>query len=67
MSERKRDGYFMKYEEMHGENNVWITDGERAKGSMLMLGFSESMDQLAMADGVGWNGRVMNRVDGYVL
>ena len=32
-----------------------------------MLGLNETMDQLAMTDGVCWYGHVLRRDDGHVL
>ena len=34
---------------------------------MLTLGLNETMDQLAMANSVRWNGHVLRREDGHVL
>ena len=34
---------------------------------MLTLGFNETMDQLAMANSVRWNGHVLRREDGHVF
>ena len=34
---------------------------------MLMLGFNETINQLAMANNVQWYGHVLRREDGHVL
>ena len=34
---------------------------------LLILGFSEAIDQLAMVNSVRWYGRVLRREDGHVL
>ena len=34
---------------------------------MFMLGLSETIDQLAMANSVRWYGHLLSRVDGHVL
>ena len=34
---------------------------------MVMLGLSETIDQLVMANNVHWYGHVLRREDGYVL
>ena len=46
---------------VHHKDRKWSTD------LMFMLGLSETMDQLAMADIVRWNGHMMRREDGHVL
>ena len=46
---------------------VQLKDGERSKDLMLVLGLSETIDQLAMANSVHWYGHVLRREDGHVL
>ena len=46
---------------------VHIKDRIRAKDLMLMLGFNETMDELAMESGVHWYGHVLKRADGHAL
>ena len=42
-----------------------LEDRKRAKD--LMLGLNETIDQLATANSVRWNGHVLRREDGHVL
>ena len=44
-----------------------LKDRERSTNLMFMLGLSETIDQLAMADSVHWYGHVLRREDGDVL
>ena len=46
---------------------VQLKDRERSTDFMLMLGFKETIDQLAMANSVHWYGHVLRREDGHVL
>ena len=46
---------------------VQFNDRKRPTDMMLMLGLSETMDQLAMANSVRWYGHVLRREDGHVL
>ena len=64
--EGKRDWNFTKDRKIHGESNVWST-AQRSTDLMFMLGLSEAMDQLAMANSVLWYGHVLRRGDGHVL
>ena len=45
-----------KDEEIHGDSNVWSTAQRQngAKDIMLMLGLNETVDHLAMANGICW-------------
>ena len=55
---------------IYGESNVCGVQLEDRKGStdlMFMLGFSETIDQLAMTNSVRWYGHVSRREDGHVL
>ena len=42
-------------------------DRKRSTGLMFMLGFCETVDQLAMVNSVCWYGHVLRREDGHVL
>ena len=46
---------------------VKIKDSKRSIDFMLMLGLSETIDQLAMSNSVRWYGHVLRREDGQVL
>ena len=46
---------------------MWFEDRRRSTDLMLMLGLSETMDQLATENSVRWYGHVLRRVDGHVL
>ena len=46
---------------------VQLEDKKRSTDLMLMLGLDETIDQLAMANGVRWYGHVLRREDGHVL
>ena len=46
---------------------VQLKDRKRSTGLMFILGLSETIDQLAMADSVRWYGHVLRREDGLVL
>ena len=46
---------------------VQLIDRRGAMDFMFMLGFGETMDQLAMAISVCWYGHVLRREDGHVL
>ena len=46
---------------------VQLKDRKRTVDFILMLGLSETMDHLAMANSVCWYGRVLRREDGHVL
>ena len=52
---------------MRAMSGVQLKDRQRSTDLMLMLGFSETMDQLAMANSVCWYGYVLRREDGHVL
>ena len=49
---------------MRGER---LNDSKRAKDLILMLGFNETTDQLALGNSVMYHGHVLNREDGNVL
>ena len=59
----------MKVKMIHGENNVWCTaqDRKRSMDLMLMLSFSETIGQLALANSVHWYGHVLSREETHVL
>ena len=40
---------------------------KRSTDLMFMLGLKETIDQMAMANSVHWNGHVLRREDGYAL
>ena len=42
-------------------------DINRFKDLMLMLGLNKAIDQLAMANSIGWYGYLLRRGDGHVL
>ena len=42
-------------------------DRKRSTDFMFMLGLNETIDQLAMANSVHWNGHVWRREDGHLL
>ena len=44
-----------------------LKDRKRSLDLMFMLGFKETMDQLAMANSVHWHGHVLRREDGHIL
>ena len=46
---------------------VQLKDRKRSMDLMLMLGFNETIDQLAMVDSVCWYGHVLRRDDGHIL
>ena len=46
---------------------VQLKDRKRSKDLMLMLGLNETIDQLATANSVRWNGHVSKREDGQIL
>ena len=46
---------------------VQLKDKKRFTDLMLILGYNETMDQLAIANSVDWHGRVLRREDGHVL
>ena len=48
------------------ENNVWSTS-QRSTDLIFMLGFNETIDQLAMPNSVQWYGHVLRKEDGHVL
>ena len=48
-------------------SRVQLKDRKRSKDLMLVLGLSETTDQLAMANSVCWYGHVLRREDGHVL
>ena len=52
----------MKDREIHGKSNVWSTaQRKRSTGLMFILGLSETIDQLAMANSIHWYGHVLSR------
>ena len=59
---------FYEFRKIHGESNVWSA-AQRQKNDpqIYMLGLNETVDQLAMANGVHWYGHVLRREDGHVL
>ena len=46
---------------------VHLKDKKISTHLMFMLGLNETMDQLAMANGVHWYGHVLRREDGNIL
>ena len=46
---------------------VQLKDRKRSTYLMFVLGLSETIDQLAMANSAHWYGHVLRREDGYVL
>ena len=46
---------------------VHFIDRRRSTDLVSMLGFNETIDQLAMANSVHWYGHVLRRDDGHVL
>ena len=46
---------------------VRFKNRKRSKDVMLMLGFSETVGHLSMANSVCWHGHVLKREDGHVL
>ena len=46
---------------------VLLKVSKRTTDLMFMLGLSETIDQLAMANSVRWHGHVLKREDGHVL
>ena len=46
---------------------VQLKDSKRSTDLMLMLGLNETIDQLAMANSVRWNGHVLRREGGHVM
>ena len=46
---------------------VQLTDIKRCMDMKYLLGLKETIDQLAMANSVGWYGHVLRREDGHVL
>ena len=46
---------------------VQLKDRKRSIDFMFMLGFNETIDQLAMANSVCWYGHVLRRGDGHFL
>ena len=46
---------------------VQLKDRKISTHLMFMLGLNVTMDQLAMANGVHWNGHVLRRDDGHAL
>ena len=48
-------------------SGVQLKDRKRSMDLMFMMGLSEAMDQLAMANNVRWYGHVLRREDGHVL
>ena len=66
-TEGKRDRDLTKERDIHGESNVRSTDRKRSTDLMLILGLSETIEQLAMASSVRWYGHVLRREDGHVL
>ena len=46
---------------------VQLKDRKRSAELVFMLGFSETMDQMAMADIARWYGHVLWRKDGHAL
>ena len=46
---------------------VQLKDRKRSTDLMFMLGFNETIEQLAMASSVGWYCYVLRREDGHVL
>ena len=46
---------------------VQLKDRKRSTDLMIMLGLNETIDQLAMANNVCWNGHVLKREDDYFL
>ena len=46
---------------------VQLIDIKKSMCLMFVLGLSETMDQLAMANSVRWYGHVLRRDDGHVL
>ena len=46
---------------------VQLKDRKISTDFMFMLGYSETIDQLAMANSVRWHGHVLRREDGHVL
>ena len=46
---------------------VQLKDRKRSTDLMLMLGFNETIDQLAIANSVRWHGHVLRREDGHAL
>ena len=48
---------------------MWSTAPNRKRSTdlMFMLHLSETIDQLAMANSICWNGHVLRREDGHVL
>ena len=68
--EKKRGGNFTKDREIRGAAmcRVQFKDRERSKDLMLMLGFNESMDRLAVAYSGHWYGHgggVVMSLDGH--
>ena len=56
VSEGTRDGDFLKDRGIHDDSNVW--SATQGLALMLILGLSETIDQLAMTSSVRWYGRV---------
>ena len=46
---------------------VQLNDRKRSTDLMFMLGLKETIEQMAMANSVRWNGHVLRREDGHVL
>ena len=46
---------------------VLLIDRKRPKDFMLMFGFNETVDHLAMANSVRWHGHVLRIEDSHVL
>ena len=48
-------------------SGVQLKDRKRSKDFILMFGSNETIDNLAMANSVGWYGHVLRREYGHVL
>ena len=46
---------------------VHLKDRKRTMGLTFMLDLNETIDEMAMANGVCWHGHVLRREDGHVL
>ena len=46
---------------------VQLKDRKRSAHLMFMLGLHETINHMAMANSVRWNGHVLRREDGHVL
>ena len=68
-SEGKSDRSFTKKERfvVRAMCGVQLKDRTRSTDLMFILALSETIDQLAMANGVRWYGHVLRRENGHVL